>query len=344
MLSLIASEFGSGQVFWSFLWFFMFFIWIWLLIAVFSDIFRSHDLNGWAKAPLDDLHHHPPVPRGVRLPDRPRPQDERARRRSGQGPGRGVQDLRPAGRRNDRCAEHRRRARAAARPAPVGRPRRRRVRHGEGQGPRRRSFPSGRGRRRSPASSWCAPPARRATSPSTRRRCGGRRVGPTRAVARPSSVVIADGTTTEVLGPPWNARTAVHEYGGGAWWVPDGVLWFADWATQRLHRVDPGGEPVALTPDPPVARGLRYADGDVSPDGSTILCVQEAHPVDGDRGGQHDRAPGGPRAVGSGGRRERLRLRVRSPLEPGRPDVLLARVGPPGHAVGRHPAGRRHRR
>ena len=50
MLSLIAADFGSGQVFWSFLWFFMFFIWIWLLIVVFSDIFRSDDLSGWGKA------------------------------------------------------------------------------------------------------------------------------------------------------------------------------------------------------------------------------------------------------------------------------------------------------
>jgi hypothetical protein len=37
-------------VFYSFIWFFLFFIWIWLLIIVFSDIFRSHDLGGWAKA------------------------------------------------------------------------------------------------------------------------------------------------------------------------------------------------------------------------------------------------------------------------------------------------------
>ena len=29
---------------------FLFFIWIWLLIVVFSDIFRSQDLSGWAKA------------------------------------------------------------------------------------------------------------------------------------------------------------------------------------------------------------------------------------------------------------------------------------------------------
>ena len=46
---MLASEFGTGQVFWSFLWFTMFFIWIWLLIVVFSDIFRSHDLGGFAK-------------------------------------------------------------------------------------------------------------------------------------------------------------------------------------------------------------------------------------------------------------------------------------------------------
>jgi hypothetical protein len=47
--SLVA-EFGTGQVFWSFLWFFLFFIWIYLLIVIFSDIFRSDDLNGWGKA------------------------------------------------------------------------------------------------------------------------------------------------------------------------------------------------------------------------------------------------------------------------------------------------------
>lgn len=44
------AEFGTGQVFWSFLWFFMFVIWIYLLIFLFSDIFRSRDLGGWGKA------------------------------------------------------------------------------------------------------------------------------------------------------------------------------------------------------------------------------------------------------------------------------------------------------
>lgn len=38
------------DLFWSMLWFFLFFIWIWLLIRIFGDIFRSDDMGGWAKA------------------------------------------------------------------------------------------------------------------------------------------------------------------------------------------------------------------------------------------------------------------------------------------------------
>jgi ABC-type Fe3+ transport system permease subunit len=44
------AEFGTGQVFLSMLYFFLFFIWLWLLIVVFGDIFRSRDLGGVAKA------------------------------------------------------------------------------------------------------------------------------------------------------------------------------------------------------------------------------------------------------------------------------------------------------
>jgi hypothetical protein len=44
------ATFGDGQVFWAFLVFFFWIIWIWLLIVVFSDLFRSADLSGWGKA------------------------------------------------------------------------------------------------------------------------------------------------------------------------------------------------------------------------------------------------------------------------------------------------------
>jgi hypothetical protein len=43
-------EFTVWDSFLTILWFFLFVIWIWLLFTVFSDIFRSHDLNGWSKA------------------------------------------------------------------------------------------------------------------------------------------------------------------------------------------------------------------------------------------------------------------------------------------------------
>jgi hypothetical protein len=47
---LFASEFQVGQVLWSMFWFFLFFLWIWLVISIFSDIFRSDDLSGVSKA------------------------------------------------------------------------------------------------------------------------------------------------------------------------------------------------------------------------------------------------------------------------------------------------------
>ncbi|MDD7965828.1 dipeptidyl-peptidase 5 [Actinomycetospora lemnae] len=91
----------------------------------------------------------------------------------------------------------------------------------------------------------------------------------------------ADGRMTELLGEGANARTAVHEYGGGAWWVHEGVVWYVDWADQRLRRLDPAGEPVVLTPEPEAPRGDRYADGDVAPDGTWLVCVREHHPREG---------------------------------------------------------------
>jgi len=47
---ILGAQWGTGQVFWSMFWLFIWIIWIWLLIIVFADIFRSRDLSGWAKA------------------------------------------------------------------------------------------------------------------------------------------------------------------------------------------------------------------------------------------------------------------------------------------------------
>jgi len=47
---LFAAEWGTGEVLWSLLWLFLFVIWVWLIIVIFSDIIRSQDLSGWSKA------------------------------------------------------------------------------------------------------------------------------------------------------------------------------------------------------------------------------------------------------------------------------------------------------
>ena len=85
------------------------------------------------------------------------------------------------------------------------------------------------------------------------------------------------GERVDLLPEGVSARTRVHEYGGGAWWVHDGVVFFAGWADQRLYRLDPGGEPVPITPEPAERHGLRYADGRCTPDGRWIVCVRESH-------------------------------------------------------------------
>jgi hypothetical protein len=46
---MLVAEWQVGQAIWTMLWLTIFFIWIWLLITVFVDIFRSHDMGGFAK-------------------------------------------------------------------------------------------------------------------------------------------------------------------------------------------------------------------------------------------------------------------------------------------------------
>ena len=77
----------------------------------------------------------------------------------------------------------------------------------------------------------------------------------------------------------WNARTAVLEYGGGAWAVRDGVVVFTDWTDQRLHRVDPGGTPVPISPAPSTRRGLRWSEP-VWLDDDWLVLVCESHEPD----------------------------------------------------------------
>ncbi len=82
-----------------------------------------------------------------------------------------------------------------------------------------------------------------------------------------------DGHTADVIPPPFNARTRVHEYGGGAYVVADGVIYFSHFADQRLYRIDPGSDPKPIAP----AAELRYADGVIDRGRNLMFCVREDH-------------------------------------------------------------------
>lgn len=47
---MVVAEVGLAELFWTVLWLFFVFTFIWVFIALLSDLFRDHELSGWAKA------------------------------------------------------------------------------------------------------------------------------------------------------------------------------------------------------------------------------------------------------------------------------------------------------
>ena len=82
-----------------------------------------------------------------------------------------------------------------------------------------------------------------------------------------------DGRIADVTTAGMNARTRVHEYGGGAYTVHRGVVYFSNFADQRLFRQEVGKAPRPLTP----AVDMRYADAVVDARRERLVCVREDH-------------------------------------------------------------------
>jgi dipeptidyl aminopeptidase/acylaminoacyl peptidase len=88
-----------------------------------------------------------------------------------------------------------------------------------------------------------------------------------------------DGQASDVTPPPFNVRSRVHEYGGGAFLVADGTVYFSNFADQRLYCTSEGKEPQPITPE----AVLRYADGVFDRKrkrarrSGRIICVREDH-------------------------------------------------------------------
>jgi dipeptidyl aminopeptidase/acylaminoacyl peptidase len=86
----------------------------------------------------------------------------------------------------------------------------------------------------------------------------------------------ADGKAVDVTPAGYDARTRVHEYGGGAYAVSRGLVVFSNFRDGRLYRHTVGDEPDALTEERP----LRYADLQVDSRRARVLCVVEDHTPD----------------------------------------------------------------
>ncbi len=90
------------------------------------------------------------------------------------------------------------------------------------------------------------------------------------------SVVVrcgVDGRPADVTPAPYSARSRVHEYGGGAYAVADGSVYFSNVSDGRVYVQRSGALPEALTPDGP----WRYADFEVDRRYGRLICVREDH-------------------------------------------------------------------
>jgi len=85
----------------------------------------------------------------------------------------------------------------------------------------------------------------------------------------------ADGSISEITPPPFNVRTRVHEYGGGAYVVADGVAYFSNFSDQRIYRAGAG----ELSPAHPLTPEGRwhFADATVDRRRRRLICVREDH-------------------------------------------------------------------
>ena len=87
-----------------------------------------------------------------------------------------------------------------------------------------------------------------------------------------------DGRTTDVTPPPFNARTRVHEYGGGAFVAHEGTVYFSNFSDQRLYCQAHDAQPQPITTE----ANMRYADGVLDHRTNRLICVREDHSEQGE--------------------------------------------------------------
>jgi dipeptidyl aminopeptidase/acylaminoacyl peptidase len=82
-----------------------------------------------------------------------------------------------------------------------------------------------------------------------------------------------DGNRIDMLPPPYNARTSVHEYGGGSFTVSNGSIYFSNFSDQHMYRLKPGSRPQPIA----FMEQMRYADYVIDHRHNRVICVREDH-------------------------------------------------------------------
>lgn len=89
------------------------------------------------------------------------------------------------------------------------------------------------------------------------------------------------GVTAEITPEGANARTLMHEYGGGAWWAKDDTLWYVDYSDQRLRQIHytsgSSTEVQLLSVESDVPRAQRFAEMKPGIDGHWLVSICERH-------------------------------------------------------------------
>ena len=83
----------------------------------------------------------------------------------------------------------------------------------------------------------------------------------------------SDGQITDITGAPFNVRNRVHEYGGGAYTVKNGIIYFSNFEDQRIYRQSGDTAPQPIT----TVGEMRYADSVIDSYRENLICVCEDH-------------------------------------------------------------------
>lgn len=93
---------------------------------------------------------------------------------------------------------------------------------------------------------------------------------------RTTLIRLLNGEQTELTPNPFDVRSRVHEYGGGAWTANDGVVLASNGTDNRIYKIG-DGDPEPITPEGP----WRFADLMIDTHHNRVIAVREDHTLEG---------------------------------------------------------------